>query len=241
MHDPMVVAFQVKLPIPRRDKYRERSQTKRWALGRRRFTNPEHVGKAIYPWRRPYGYEPVIAGRCYRWRLFITVWHVEPNGHDSGTVCKHYDRWQDEDGWHTKQRRAWLFHVHHWHIQIPVLQGLRARLFDRCTLCGRKGRPNISHQWDGPKVGWRKWRSRGGLYHHECSELVSARRSINESADLIRHLFAALRVELDIDERDLLARLTDPKSRGLEFHESYRLTRLLGFERDDNYDLVRKP
>jgi len=58
MHDPMVVAFEIRRPWPRR--------------------------------RR-------LVGRRY-WPALITIWHVEPNGHDSGEVCKHSHRWQEPDG-----------------------------------------------------------------------------------------------------------------------------------------------
>jgi hypothetical protein len=243
MHDPMVVAWEVPLFIPKRERWRDKHYNgRRWGFSRKRFTNPEHLGKPIYRWWRPAGWTFALAGRVIGWRRLATIWHVEPGGHDSGEVCRHLHRWQDDDDkWHSKPLRAWRWHVWHWHIQIPFLQGTRARLFDRCALCGRKGRPNISHQWDGKHVGWRKWRSREGLYHRECSELLSRRRTIETDETLIRHLFAGLELTFDVSEAEMLARLTDPKSRGLEFHEAYRLTKLLGYERDESYRLVKKP
>lgn len=138
MHDPLVVAFEVRRPWPAR-------------------------------WRHPDGarYFPPL----------ITVWHREPGGHDSGEVCKHYRRWQDEDGkWHTSWMRRWRFHVWHWHVQVHPAQALRRRLLTRCAWCG--GRPrkgdavNIGHSWDGPRGRW--WRGEPGLFHVDCSSVERA-------------------------------------------------------------------
>lgn len=243
MHDPMVVAWKVPLPIPKRERWRDAHyEGRRWGFTRRRRTNPENLGEPVYPWWRPKGWTFAVAGRVVGWRCLATIWHVEPGGHDSGEVCKHGHRWQDETGkWHWKPLRAWRWHFWHWHIQIPFLQGVRARLFDRCTLCGRKGRPNISHQWDSKRLGWRKWRSREGLYHRECSELVGRRRTVERDEVIIRHLFDFLVLTLDADEAALLDRLTGAHSRGLEFPDARRLTTILGYDRDDKYQLVKKP
>jgi hypothetical protein len=155
-----------------------------------------------------------------------TIWHVEPGGRDAFTVCNRTSQWK--------------WHVHHWRVQVFPLQKLRATLFNRCELCGRRGRPNVSHQWHTESVGWRFWRTPKGLYHAECSSLIHERRATESSETLIRHLFAAYRVHVDMSERDLLDALTHAKARGLSFHESHRLTRVLGYERDDDYVLVKK-
>lgn len=157
MHDPMVVAFKVPSPIPKRDRWQDKHHYKgrRWGWTRRRRTNPENRGQPVYPWWRPAGWTFAAAGQVWRWRTLSTVWHVEPGGADAFTVCKHASHWK--------------WHVHHWKIQVPPLQDLRARLFDRCEECGRKGRPNFSHQWDDKGLGWWKFRSRKGLYHLQCS------------------------------------------------------------------------
>lgn len=242
MHDPLVVAWEVPLPIPKRDAWHDKHyKGRRWGFTRRRRTNPENLGEPVYRWWRPAGWTFALAGRVFRMRRLATIWHVEPKGHDSGTVCKHQIRWQDDDGeWHYKPLRSWRWHVHHWRIQIPFLQELRARLFDRCALCGRKGRPNVSHSWDGERLGWWKFKSRKGLYHSECSALGSLRNARSDDEDLIRHLFAAVCLLRDTTEPETLAWLTDPTKRGLEFRPAYRLTGLLGYERNDNYDLVKK-
>ena len=231
MHDPMVVAFEIRRPWPKRSKPDPKPGQSRWEWRRHG------------PWWRPGSWSPFVTAFGRRWYFpgVITVWHVEPKGHDSGSICKHHDRWQDEDGkWHSKTRNGWRWHVHHWHIQVSPLQRIRKRLFDRCAECGRKGSPNVSHQWDGPGVGWRKWRSRQGIYHSECSSLVSLRRQRATDERLIGHLFAAYRVAADMGEAEALANLTDPKRRSIEFGDAYRLTGILGYDRDDSYSLVKK-
>jgi len=229
MHDPLVVAHELVLPIPRR---KWRAKGPRWSFSRQRRTNKENLGEPVYRWWRPKGYELVVAGWYVGLYRLATIWHREPGDRDSGEVCKHW-----ADG---KPRRAWKWHVHHWRVQVHLLQGTRARRFDRCALCGRKGRPNVSHQWNGAGVGWRKWRSRPGLFHSECSSLVQFRRTSVEDAQLIRWLVAGLAVEMDRPQAELVDRLTGshvPDST-MPFHARYRLTRMLGYERDDNYQLV---
>lgn len=227
MHDPMVVAFEIPSPRPRRDKWREKADAKRWGrwgLCRSRRTNEKNRGEPTYPWWRPKGWTLRLAGRSYKLGTLATVWHVEPGERDAGTVCKWSGRWR--------------WHVWHWHLQIHVLQDTRARLLDRCTECGRKGRPNVSHQWDGKRLGWRKFRSREGLFHMECSSLVHLRRTQATDEGLIRHLVAALRVQRDETEAETLAWLTRHEVTGIEFAHMYRLQKLLGYERDDDYKLV---
>jgi hypothetical protein len=254
MHDPMVVAHDIPLPLPRRDRWREKRIDRRWGLIRQRRTNPENLGEPVYPWWRPRGWTVVAAGRVYRMRHLATIWHVEPGGRDSGSVCTHYlrgDAWRSLPRWRARLNpfikpldggewaadRSWKWHVWHWHIQVHALQHLRARLFDRCTLCRRKGRPNVSHGWDNPALGWWKFRSRQGLYHMECSSLVSAQRQGAVDEHLIRHLLAALRLARDESETEAIDRLAD----GLDFVEARRLWTILGYERDDSYALVKKP
>jgi len=174
------------------------------------------------PWPRRNG----LSGRRY-WPALVTVWHVEPGGHDAFEVCKHASRWQ--------------WHVWHWKVQIPFFRKIKRSLFERCIECGRRypwGYAPVSHQWDGPDARW--FRVRRLNYHHECSGLVSLRRIRESDERLIRHLFAAYRLGIDMDETEALALLTDARGRSLEFQEAYRLQGILGYERDDDYTLVRK-
>lgn len=233
MHDPMVVAFDVKVPIPRRWSHGRRDDAPRWSVKRRRFTNPEHLGQPINPWWRPCAWEVIFAGKRLVWRTWVTVWHVEPEGRDSGTVCKH---WADGH-----QLHAWRWHVHHWHIQIQPLQRIRGRLFDRCAECGRGGPLPFSGQWDTPGMGWRFWRSRGHIYHDQCHALGSLRRSREIDERTIRHLVAALAVERDATEAEALEWLCSVPTNhdGFPFQSQYRLYGMLGYKRDDNHNLVK--
>lgn len=143
MHDPLVVAFEIRRPRPK--------------TSRPRNTD----GTPVKPIRY--------------WPSLVTVWHREPGGHDSGTVCK----------WDTR----WRFHVHHWRIQVPPLQELRRRLLTRCAWCGgrhRKGDAvNVSHSWDGPRGRW--WQGEPGLYHGDCSAVASAHATCVCESPVLEH------------------------------------------------------
>jgi hypothetical protein len=141
MHDPLVVAFEIRRPWPKRSRARYIDGT------------------------------PAPTFRY--WPSIITVWHREPGGHDALTICR--KRTQQPDGtW--KYSRTWIFHVHHWKLQIHPLQHLRRRMLTRCTWCGGRSRKtdpvNVSHQWDGPRGRW--WRGEPGLFHEDCSAIKSA-------------------------------------------------------------------
>jgi hypothetical protein len=68
----------------------------------------------------------------------VTIWHDEPGGADSGTVCSY---------------AAAKRHPQHWTLQWHHWQKIRRTLFTRCEWCGgpsRTGdRVNISRQWWG--------------------------------------------------------------------------------------------
>lgn len=123
MHDPLCVAFEVKLPIPRvylsRKHFAEgRAPSFDTGIRRRRRTNDENLGQPIYPWWRAKGYEVFAFGAQWRWTSFLTIWHSEPGGRDSGDVCPHRIKWEDHTGKvHYRRSTAWRWHVHHWHIQ----------------------------------------------------------------------------------------------------------------------------
>lgn len=161
----MTVAFEIRRPWPRRDRWRDSANPKRTA------PLPRWSVSSSPFW--------TLAGRGFYWPTMITVWHVEPGGRDSGEICKHYRRDQVAGKWETTILKGWRFHVHHWRIQVGPLQSLRRRLLTRCSWCGgrsRKGDPvNISHQWNGERGPW--WRGEHGLYHHDCSSIETAHRT----------------------------------------------------------------
>ncbi len=148
MHDPMVVAFEIRRPRPRKSDSG--------------VSSPRSSFRGCF-WQ--------IAGRRYYWPGLITIWHVEPDGHDSGDICKHYRRTQGPDGeWTTTYLRAWRWHVHHWRIQVHPLQHLRRWALTRCAACGGRSVKgdyvNTSRHWDGPSGKW--WQGEPDLYHGRC-------------------------------------------------------------------------
>jgi hypothetical protein len=174
MHDPLVVAFEIRRPWPKRARYRD--------------AKPVPEGKRAKPrwsWSLPYF---TFAGKGWYFPGVITIWHKEPGGHDSGEVCKHQHREQDADGqWRYVFHHAWRFHIHHWKIQVQPLQAARRWLLTRCEWCGGPSRKgdlvNVSHQWDGERGPW--WRGERGLFHMDCSSVEHAhKRCVCEFAAL---------------------------------------------------------
>lgn len=183
MHDPLVVAFQVRRPWPRREKYgATKPGQPRWCIRYRHDTCHDdctHGDRSVFPWWRPSSYRAfwTLAGQGWYWPPIVTIWHVEPGGHDSGEVCKHWRRVRNLDGtWGSSYSHGWKWHVHHWRIQMHPAQALRRWALTRCEWCrGRsiKGdQVNVSHQWDRESGPW--WRGERGLYHHDCSSIASA-------------------------------------------------------------------
>jgi len=238
MHDPKVVAWDLVLPIPKRGWRHNDARLPgdyRWGVRRRRRTNPENLGEPVYPLYRASAWKPLrIAGRSWRWWPLGTIWHNEPRGRDALTVCG-----RDAEG-RRKSGRGWAWHVHHWSFQWFFGQKLRRSLFERCKECGRGfpwGYAPVSHQWDGPRSRW--FRIHRQSYHHECSSLVSFRRATSELEDLLRVLVGILTIAGN-DEADTLEWLTNHNSPITEFHQRYRLQGIFGYERDDQYRLVKK-
>lgn len=185
MHDPLVVAFEIRRPWPQRSRMHDAKPGRaRWRFRLHHDCVPDcdrDHGANPFPWWRPRSWTPfwTLAGRGYYWPSMITVWHREPGGRDSGDVCRHYVRVPQPDGtYRTRVLHGWQWHVHHWRIQVGPLQSLRRTLLTRCSWCGgrhRKGDPvNVSHQWDAPRERW--WRGEPGLYHHGCSMIQNAHR-----------------------------------------------------------------
>lgn len=76
MHDPLVVALEIRRPWPRRSSGMPAGE-KRWA------------------WR-PGSAFATLAGTAYYFPSLVTVWHREPGGHDAFEVCPAGGRWK----WH---------------------------------------------------------------------------------------------------------------------------------------------
>lgn len=140
MHDPSFVLFTLRRPVPTLRRLPKPATTK---LG--------------------------VITRFGRWSAYfpgeVTVWHDEPGGRDSGTVCGHGPgtgltadalRW----GW---QHRA------HLRAQVSAWQDLNRWLWSRCAGCGKSfrwGYSPVSHQWGGDGPAWR--RPERNVFHFEC-------------------------------------------------------------------------
>lgn len=72
MHDPKVIAFDIPRPWPQKHTTMRRNPP-RWKIGISRF------------W--------YLNGSEFYWPPLVTVWHNEPGGHDSGTIC----HWRDSN------------------------------------------------------------------------------------------------------------------------------------------------
>lgn len=166
MHDPDVVVADIPAPWPHRYLRHDigRGGWPRWGAVRERRTNPEHLGQPTYPWWRPKGYRFFAAGWQWKADTLLTVWHHEPGGADSGTVCAYRDHWR---------------HPQHWHLTCPAGRAIRRRLLTRCAWCHGKHRRanpvNCSGSWDRDDGPW--WRGERSLYHSTCLAADRAWRS----------------------------------------------------------------
>lgn len=142
MHDPMVEAFTIRRPWPNVRKLTREYKT---------------TFRGVF-WR--------FAGREFYWPSLITVWHVEPDGKDAGTVCK---------------PSTWRKHPQHWEVQFHPWQHFRRRAFTRCAWCGGKSRKgdyvNTGYGWSGDRKPDHWWQSERGLFHADCLSVHHAHRT----------------------------------------------------------------
>ena len=94
----------------------------------------------------------------------VNVWHREPGGNDSLTVCG--------------RNSYWRWHIHHWRLSFPVLMMWRRRLLTRCEWCGgrhTKTNPvSYSRRGRGDDRSDPLWRGERQLDHSECSSIWAA-------------------------------------------------------------------
>jgi len=87
-----------------------------------------------YPWRARDSVFPAYHSD------FVTIWHRDPGGYDSGDRCKFNGRWR--------------WHMHHWRLQVHPYQRIRTAL-TRCEHChqrfGMHPGSRISCGWDDPR------------------------------------------------------------------------------------------
>lgn len=168
MHSPEVLAFSIVRPWPTIHKKPIGRNNPKWALPIRR-----RADGSLFTSRFAY-----FNGAELYWPSIIDIWHMEPGGADSLTVCQNkiYD---SKTGKFKKFTRRWRWHFWHWKITPVFLYGWRRYLFTRCAECGgpsRKG--NVVNHSDagwggGPKVPL--WCGEVHLYHAECLSKKSKR------------------------------------------------------------------
>lgn len=169
MHDPMVMVFDVHLPVPERQRWREHAAAKRWSISRTRRTNKENLGEPVYPWFRAKGYATIIAGRVYGWSNVMDVWHVEPDDRDSGTVCKGL-RGSDL----TAHNVAWAWkHRSHLKITVILYRDVKRWLYDRCAECGYR------FLWKQSRFGYQ---GSDKVWHDKCMSLGHTRGQLEDAA-----------------------------------------------------------
>lgn len=165
MHDPTMLAFEIPAPWFTLSRYRPKGSPN-WGVRVHRCTNAENLGERCYPWYRPCGYTVFIAARQAHLFTLVEVWHDEPGGADSGTVCK--DRHPRGPRW------AWRHRAHlRWKFMPLVI--LRCRL-ERCDECHRRmwKATRFATGWDAP-----------GVLHDECHALRHVRW---QREDLLKHI-----------------------------------------------------
>ena len=238
MHDPMCVAFDVKIPIPKRSTIggTTKRSTWQWGIRRRRFTNEEHLGQAIGHWWMPGNWIVRVGGKALRWRTICTVWHYEPGGADSGKVCSH--RRQKRDGtW--KYSNRWRWHVHHWKIRFPLWQKARRFLFERCGRCGR------GYPWGYAPT---RFMSSDDTFHSDCMSLGYVENELAGLKEVTARVTRRLIAHLDWSEQDLIAALhqrpdANNPSSPMQRMDQHVIPQLLGWKfdhhADDGYNLEK--
>lgn len=212
MHDPLVVAFKIPRPWPKRTA-RILQTTSRWSLS------------LHSPFWRLFGHE-------FYWPALITVWHREPGGADSGSVCKHFVTT------HSGGRRPdnlWRWHFWHWRIQVHPTQALKRRLWTRCAECGRsfrRGEVTMTTAWDGPGPRW--FRGEPNVLHDRCHSLRALRARAERWEHIVRLLVAWVELATGRPEARIVELVT---SRGTSWtwQEQTDFARALGYQLEDGH------
>jgi hypothetical protein len=97
-------------------------------------------------------------------RLSLDIWHVEPGGHDSGTICGYPP--------HSIKVIPWLVrHAHHLHIRWWWYLKPKRWITDRCDDCGRR------FLWRDARHGYQ---SSDKVYHDVCMSLRHVRGQLDD-------------------------------------------------------------
>lgn len=124
MHDPLTVAFEIRRPWPKPDKWKT-----------------ENAARTGTRWKFN-GAFWVVAGRGLYWPCMITVWHRDPSGYDD-TTCRG-QRWQ----WHVHHWKIQISPLQ------QLRRRLLTRCTWCGGRSAKDDAVNHSHQWDGPRARW---------------------------------------------------------------------------------------
>ena len=167
MHSPEVLAFSIRRIWPEIHKNSMRKNAPRWQA-------PIHRRDDGSWMISPFAYVP---GHELYFPSLLDVWHMEPGGRDSLTVCKH--RITDDQGNFVRWSNAWKWHVHHWKISPVFIYTIRRKLLTRCARCGGRSvkgnQVNHSLTWNGG-AGTKWWQPEKHLFHSKCAAEESAER-----------------------------------------------------------------
>jgi len=156
---------------------------------------------------------PLTPRSLRRWRkgagrpALIEVWHEEPGGRDSGSVCAY---------------KSMRWHPHHWRVRFMPYVEMRRR-FERCAACGR--RMNRATRFG--------YMSSDKVWHEECSALAVMRGDRR----LLLEVLDRLAFAYGIDDQDALRSVVVRMERRDQFLLYYRTWQLLAHYRasDDKW------
>lgn len=161
MHDPMIVAFEVRLPFGgRRNSFD--GEIMRPLIATIWHVDPQVGGdEDSCDW---FGSERTRANGWYP-VMVDSYNNLSPEAQAAVDFMWFYWRRQLGRPWWKHPR----WHIHHWQIQLPWVQTLQRFLFSRCAGCGKRlpwGYTPIASGWGGEGPRW--FKGEEGIFHHQC-------------------------------------------------------------------------
>lgn len=126
----------------------------------------------VFEVRRPWPTRRDKSGWRY-WPPVVTVWHNEPRGHDSGTICKG----MGSSGLSPHNLLWAVRHVSHLSAQVQPYLRVKRWLFDRCPECKRR------FFWKDGRFGYM---SSDAVYHDQCMSLRHVRSQLDDLTAYVR-------------------------------------------------------
>ncbi len=161
MHSPEVLVFSIRRPWPELITYKKGTQAKpAWqSIWYKRKDGSLYLSPFFSAF-----------GKNFYFPEIVMVWHMEPGGADSLTICK--NKIYDEDGKFFRWTSAWKWHFWHWKISPTFIYDWRRKLLTRCNVCGgrsTKQHPvDTSDSWDNPHIPF--WKGETDLHHRDCKK-----------------------------------------------------------------------